>query len=212
MLATSPSPSPNHAYAASYDFKAVNRHPVDLFRLFLFKPNREVVDRFVEEGIIERDEVEVIRKGWKGVGIGVAVGASFGSLLLITATRSFKKIADPLTRFGQDGFVGLMGALIGSSQLGWPVGAFWGGETIYKGTRNGGETSLLIYKYMSAVQDPKHGLPPIGSPLFSDNGRPNFAIRRPLDWQRVGSRNEVDQNVDGGWKSLKKLFGVGYGK
>lgn len=61
------------------------------------------------------------------------VGASFGSLLLITATRSFKKIADPLTRFGQDGFVGLMGALIGSSQLGWPVGAFWGGETIYKG-------------------------------------------------------------------------------
>lgn len=51
----------------------MNRHPVDLFRLFLFKPNREVVDRFVEEGIIERDEVEVIRKGWKGVGIGVAV-------------------------------------------------------------------------------------------------------------------------------------------
>lgn len=79
-----------------------------------------------------------------------------------------------------------------------------------KRTSNGGETALLVYKYMSAVKDPKNGLPPIGISLFNENGRPNFEIRRPLAWQEKGSTMELDGNVDSKWVTAKKVFGGGY--
>lgn len=79
--------------------------------------------------------------------------------------------------------------------------------------RGGGAGALLAYKYMCAVKDPAK-LPPYsygeGVSLFTDKGRPNFEIRRPLDWQRVGSTIDNDEPKIGFWVEAKRSMGFGY--
>ena len=78
---SSPGPgiqSPTTTYVDEYDFGAVNRHWYDNLRLLFQGPEERVVERFVEEGVVSREDVKVVKTCYGVMGRGCAVSSTTG--------------------------------------------------------------------------------------------------------------------------------------
>ncbi|CED85577.1 hypothetical protein [Phaffia rhodozyma] len=171
MSSSTPLPDP-------IDFSPLNFSPFEMASICLHRPDPVATERFIQEGLLSRKEVETIESGY----------ATLGRYMFSTAVCLPVAWTTYLLRGGVSGvwtrkkdFNVLLGGVLVFSTLGlkvgYEIGIIHGGETIWKEIPNNTAVKVLTYKYLHAVLHPDR-LPPIGSNLFNIDGQPMFSTKK----------------------------------